>query len=284
MTSWLQVPRKIIKSEEGPRVRNYFLTLDNGEFANYFVALFNARMFSLVNDRELYVYDRANPVSVSYALLEETFQPTKGVRYASEMMSGVTVLAGSSDPRYAGFLRQVQKDTLRSNARTLFQWSPKILDSIMNTVNSQDLPTEYDVGVHIRSRTRFDVIRPPSMAIYVSAVEDAVSTQKLDKPSVFVLVSDPADFIEFRNLAPKTWKLFQVSPATSTIRGMNVASYNRQNAAVKLNAYVEHLTELYCMQQCETIVGTLSSDVGRFLYLTAKAPETFKSLDLQTYS
>ena len=111
-----------------------------------------------------------------------------------------------------------------------------------------------------------------------------MSTQKLDKPSVFVLVSDPADFIEFRNLAPKTWKLFQVSPATSTIRGMNVASYNRQNAAVKLNAYVEHLTELYCMQQCETIVGTLSNDVGRFLYLTAKTPETFKSLDLQTYS
>lgn len=279
MTSWIQVPRKL-RSEDGPRVRNYFLTLDDGEFAGYFISLFNAQMFSIVNTRELYVYDKANPISTTYSLLQETFEPTQGIRYVSEMMSGVTVLSGSSDPRYAGFLAQVPKNTLRSNAAPVLRWSQKMLGSIAEIVKAQSLPPKFDVGVHIRSRSRVDTIRPPTVASYVAAVEGVV---RVKEPTVFVLVSDPADFFEFQKAAPKTWKLFQVTPANSTIRGLNVTSFNRQNAAARLNAYKEHVTELYCMQQSATIVGTLSNDVGRFLYLTAATPDTFKSLDVQAY-
>lgn len=283
MTSWLQVPRKT-KSEDGPRVRNYFLRLEDGEFAGYFTALFNANMFSLLNTRELYVYDNANPISTTYSLLKETFEPARGVSYVSEMMRGVTVITGSSDSRYAGFLSKVPKDTLRSNAAPVLQWSQATLDSIMEIVKAQSLPAKFDVGVHIASRNRMDVIRPPTVASYVSAVEDALRGQKLKEPTVFVLASDPANFFEFQSLAPKTWKLFQVTPASSTIRGINMSSFNRQNVAVRLNAYREHLTELYCMQQCAAIIGTLSNDIGKFLYLTATTPTTFKSLDIQTYS
>jgi hypothetical protein len=283
MTSWIQVPRKL-RSEDGPRVRNYFLTLDDGEFAGYFISLFNAHMFSITNTRELYVYDKANPVSTMYSLLQETFEPTQGIRYVSEMMSGVTVLSGSSDSRYAGFLAQVPKDTLRSNAAPILRWSQPMLDSIEQIMEAQSLPPTFDVGVHIRSRNRVDIIRPPAIASYISATEDAVRAQKLKEPTVFVLASEPADFFEFQKAAPKTWKLFQITPAVSTIRGVNVTSFNRQSTAVKLNAYKEHVTELYCMQQSATIIGTLSNDIGRFLYLTAAAPNTFKSLDVQTYS
>ena len=283
MTSWLHVPRKL-RSEEGPRIRNYFLRLEDGEFASHFTALFNASVFSLVNSRELYVYDKANPISATYALLEDTFEPAQGIRYVSEMMSGVTVLTGNSDSRYSGFLAQVPKDTLRSNAAPVLRWSQTTLDSITAIAKAQNLPAKFDVGVHIASRNRMDVIRPPTVASYVSAVEDALRGQKLKEPAVFVLASDPANFFEFQSLAPKTWKLFQVTPASSTIRGINVSSFNRQNVAVRLNAYREHLTELYCMQQCAAIIGTLSNDIGKFLYLTATGPTTFKSLDVQKYS
>lgn len=159
-----------------------------------------------------------------------------------------------------------------------------MLDSIEQIMEAQSLPPTFDVGVHIRSRNRVDIIRPPAIASYISATEDVVRAQKLKEPTVFVLASEPADFFEFQKAAPKTWKLFQITPAVSTIRGVNVTSFNRQSTAVKLNAYKEHVTELYCMQQSATIIGTLSNDIGRFLYLTAAAPNTFKSLDVQTYS
>jgi hypothetical protein len=283
MTSWIHVPRKL-RSEEGPRVRNYFLRLEDGEFASHFTALFNASVFSLVNNRELYVYDKANAISATYALLEDTFEPAQGIRYVSEMMSGVTVLTGNSDSRYAGFLAQIPKDTLRSNAAPVLRWSQATLDSIIAIAKAQNLPEKFDVGIHIPSRNRMDVIRPPTVASYVSAVEDMLRDKKIKEPTVFVLVSDPANFFEFQNLAPKTWKLFQITPASSTIRGSNVGSFNRQSAAVRLNAYREHLTELYCMQQCASIIGTLTNNIGKFLYLTATTPTAFKSLDIQTYS
>lgn len=283
MTSWLQVPRKT-KSEDGPRVRNFFLRLEDGEFAGSFTALFNASMFSLINGRELYVYDNANPISPTYSLLKETFEPVQGIRYVSEMMSGVTVLTGSSDPRYAGFLAQVAKSTLRSNAAPVLRWNATMLGSITEIVKAQSLPSTFDVGLHIRSRNRIDVVRPPAITSYVTAVEDVVRAQKLKEPTVFVLASEPADFFEFQKAAPKTWKLFQVAPASNTIRGSNVGSFNRQSMATRLNAYREHLTELYCMQQSTTIIGSLSNEVGKFLYLTAKTADTFKSLDVQAYS
>jgi hypothetical protein len=189
MTSWLQVPRKT-KSEDGPRVRNYFLRLEDGEFAGYFTALFNASMFSLLNNRELYVYDNANPISTTYSLLKETFEPARGIRYVSEMMPGVTVITGSSDSRYAGFLAQIPKDTLRSNAAPVLQWSSTTVDSIMEIVKAQRLPANFDVGVHIASRNRMDVIRPPTVASYVSSVEDTLRAQKVKEPTVFVVASD----------------------------------------------------------------------------------------------
>jgi hypothetical protein len=241
-------------------------------------------MFGAMNTRALYVYDKSNPISTSYALLQETFEPVQGINYVSEMMAGVTVLTGSSDPRYAGFLTQIPKNALQSNANSILRWNSATLNSIMNIISSQNLPSNFDVGVHIRSRNRMDVIRPPTIAAYVSAVEDALRSQKAKEPSVFVLVSEPNDFSEFKNLAPKNWKLFQVLPSTTTIRGGNIGSFNRQSTAIKLNAYREHLAELFCMQQSTTIVSTLTNDVGRFLFLTSKTPDTFKSLDVQNYS
>ena len=101
MTSWIRVPRKL-RSEDGPRVRNYLLTLEDGDFTSYYLSLFNAYAFAAANGRELNVYDRSNPVSVSYPLLKDTLEPADKVSYVTEMMSGVTVLGGQGDPRYAG--------------------------------------------------------------------------------------------------------------------------------------------------------------------------------------
>jgi hypothetical protein len=287
MTSWLRVPRKSkTGEEEGPRLRNYFLRLESGEFTTYFLSLFNAHVFSNLGRRSLYIYDNSNPISTTYSLLKETFEPMKDVNYVSEMMTGVTVVTGRSDARYNGALTQISPDILRRIAAAALKWSPSILEKVRQSLAERRLPATFDAAVHIRSRSRFDTVRAPTTGAYVSAVEAAVRG-KADlsgnpvAPNIFVLTSSDADFLDFQNEAPKTWKLFQVSPNVGTIRGINVGSFNRQNSAIKLNAYIEHVTELYCMQQATVTIGTLSADIGRFLYLTAPS---FKSLDVQTYS
>jgi len=178
MTSWIRVPRKL-RSEDGPRVRNYFLTLEDGDFASYYLSLFNAYAFAAANGRELNVYDRSNPVSVSYPLLKETFEPVDKLTYASEMMSGVTVLSGQNDPRYAGLLTQMPPDVLRNLAYRVLQWSPAMMNRVKAVIASQKLPPTFDIGIHIRSRSRFDTIRAPTTATYVSTVEEVVRTQKM---------------------------------------------------------------------------------------------------------
>lgn len=283
MTSWIHTARKQ-KSEEGPKLRNYFLSPDNGEFVSYYLSLFNAHVFSNANNRSLYVYDKSNPISVSYSLLKDAFLNVPNINYVSEMMTGVTILNGRSDPRYSGLMPRLSKDVLRQTAAELLKWSPSILEKVNTTLTERKLPSTFDVGVHIRSRNRFDAFRAPVIAIYVSAVEDVCRRLKRDDLTVFVLAESPTDFVEFQRLAPPTWKLFQVQPNIGTIRGSNVGTYNRQNSAVKMNAYIEHVTELYCMQNCTNIVGTLSNDIGRFLYLTATDPTAFRSLDVQVYS
>jgi hypothetical protein len=286
MTSWIhtRLRLKSQKTEEGPKVRDYFLTLESGDFASYYVSLFNAHVFSNINGRGLYIYDKSNPISVSYSILKEAFLPVPNVSYVSEMMMGVTVLAGRSDPRYATLLPRLSKESLRLAGVTVLTWSPALKEKVQATLTDRRLPDEFDVGVHIRQRTRFDTIRAPTTAAYVSAVEDQARRLKRTDLTVFVLSADPADFIEFQRLAPATWKLFQVQPNVATIRGSNVSTFNRQNSAIKLNAYVEHVSELYCMQRAAHIVSTLSTDIGRFLYLTAADPAAFRSLDVQTYS
>ena len=283
MTSWIHTPR-IKKTEEGPKVRDYFLTVEGGDFASYYVSLFNAHVFSNVNGRALHIYDKSNPISVSYSILKEAFEPVPNVSYVSEMMTGVTVLAGRSDPRYATVLPRLSKESLRLAATTVLTWSPALLEKVQATLADRRLPDEFDVGVHIRQRNRFDTLRAPGAAAYVGAVEDYARRLKRNNLSVFVLSTDPADFAEFQRLAPTSWTLFQVQPNVSTIRGSNLTSFNRQNSAIKLNAYVEHVSELYCMQRAAHVISTLSTDVGRFLYLTATEPVAFRSLDVQTYS
>ena len=290
MTSWLHTRAKPkSKSEEGPKVRDYFLNLEGGDFATYYLSLFNAQVYSNANNRSLNVYDRANPVSVSYPLLKEAFEPVANVNYVSEMMTGVTILSGQSDQRYTGLLTRLSKDELRAAALRILKWSPTILQRVAETLKEQGLETSeqaasFDVGVHIRPRNRFDAVRAPNAASYVTSVEDIARRLKRTDLSVFVLTSELADFIEFQRAAPPTWKLFQVQPSNATIRGSNVSSFNRQNSAVKLNAYIEHVSELYCMQHCDAIIGSLTTNIGRFLYLTAPDPNAFRSIDTQVYS
>ena len=280
MTSWLQVDRQK-PSETGPKVRPYFFSLDNGEFSTHFNSFLYSYMYAQSNNRDLIVYDKSNPVSPNYALLQETFAPLNGLSYASEMRPMVTVLRPRNDVRVSQFLSTKAIPEIRTEARKILTWNPNVLVAINDVINYNGLEdiSSYDVGVHLHTPIRG---RSIPLQTYLDAVK-AISRGNGKSDLLVFVMGDLQLITEFSNLSPKTWKISQVSPTTQLIRGNSVSSFNRQSVANKTATYIEYLTELYCMQNCKNIVYNLGNDADRFLYLTAKS-ENLKSLDVSKWS
>jgi len=282
MTSWLKVPPK--KKEDGPpKPRPYFISLQDDEFCSHFNTLFYAHLYAKTNQRDLVVYDMTTPISASFPLLQETFAPVNGIEYASEMRSSTTILRPRDGQRFGPVISALRQDDLRLSARRTLTWNPTMLTQINEVVEENRLAEEYDAGVHIRSPVRFDSVRAPAIQTYIDAVQGVAD--RLEKPdlSVFVMVDDLSQFEAFSKAAPKTWVISTVRPRNSQVRGSRVGTLGRQGIATKMRAYVEFVTELYCMQRSANIICYLSNDIGRFLYLTGSAA-SLRSLDTPAWT
>jgi hypothetical protein len=282
MTSWLKVPLK--KKDEGPvKLRPYFISLQEDEFCSHFNTLFYSQLYAKTNVRDLIVYDMSTVISPSFSLLQETFAPVKGVEYASEMKPSVNIIRPKDGQRYGPVISALSQPDLRSAARAVLTWNQKTLEKIQASLEENRLDGDYDVGVHIRSPVRFDRVRAPAIQTYVDAVQGVADKLKKNDLTVFVMVDDLSQFESFAKAAPKTWVLSAVRPRNSLVRGGRVGTMNRQNSGTKLAAYVEFLTELYCMQRSKNVICNLSNDTGRFLYLTAEA-DSLRSLDTPAWT
>jgi hypothetical protein len=282
MTSWLKVPLKK-KEEEPVKARPYFVSLQEDEFCSHFNTLFYTQLYAKANLRDLIIYDMSTVISPSFSLLQETFAPVLGVEYASEMKPSVNIIRPKDGPRYGPILSALSQEDLRSSARSVLTWNPKILERINAAMEENRLANEYDVGVHIRSPVRFDRVRAPTIQTYVDAIQGVADKLKKDDLTVFVMVDDLTQFESFFKAAPKTWIISTVRPRNSLVRGGRVGTMNRQNSVTKLAAYVEFLTELYCMQHSKNVICNLSNDTGRFLYLTGGA-DSLRSLDTPAWT
>jgi len=282
MTSWLHVPPK--KKEDGPtKPRPYFVSLMQDEFCSHFNTLFYSRLFSETNQRDLLIYDMSTVISPSFSLLQETFAPMKGVEYVSEMKPSATVLRAKDPAKIIPLLNNLSQEELRSAARSALTWNPAMLEKVSAVIEENSLPEEFDAAVHIRSPVKFDRVRAPAVQTYVEALQALAKKLGKDDMSVFVMVDEVAQFEEFRKLAPKTWVLHTVRPRNSIVRGGRVGTMGRNSIAIKMAAYVEFITELYCMQHSMNVICNLSNDTGRFIYLTANAA-SLRSLDTPAWT
>ena len=276
MTSWIRTSRRTV--EETPRP--YFLSLGNDEFCAHFNTLFYSHTYAKSMSRDLVIYDKSTAISPSYSLLEETFAPINRVSYSSEMRALITILRAKDSAKFFPLLSKMNIQELRTEARAVLVWKPSMMEKIRSVVEENSLPDTFDVGVHIRFPKRFDTVRAPSVQTYVDAVSGEVS---VENPNVFVMADQSALLEEFRRLAPSKWIIHAVYPANSLLRGSSIDSFNRQSLVGKLRAYSEYVTELYCMQNCSKLICNLSTDAGRFLFLTGNA-EKFRSMDTPEWS
>ena len=282
MTSWLKVPPK--KKEDGPPVpRPFFISLQEDEFCSHFNTLFYAHLYAKTNRRGLVVYDMTTSLSASFPLLQETFAPVNGVDYATEMKPSATILRPKDGQRLGPVISALTQENLRLEARRTLTWNPAMLAKINSVLEENRLSEEYDVGVHIRAPVRFERARAPTIQTYVDAIQGVADKLGKSDLSVFVMVDDLGQFEAFAKAVPKTWVLSTVRPRNSLVRGGRVGTMGRQNPATKMAAYVEFLTELYCMQRSSNVICNLSVDTDRFLYLTANAA-SLRSLDTPVWT
>ena len=68
-----------------------------------------------------------------------------------------------------------------------------------------------------------------------------------------------------------------------SVNGQVQREFNAANSRTRMNAYMNFIAELVSIQRAEHIVCSFSSNVGRFLYLTAEDYTSVASVDIPKF-
>jgi len=275
MTSWLRVQRKTNTVE---RERAYTFDVTNTEG---FCSQFNNYLYSYAtainNGRNLYVFDKTNAVSSSFSLLKSTFISPDEVKFSDTSMPLFPKLtSGQTYP----VTKNMPFATLKGHAKKLFEVKPEILAECNKLLNSYPLPENYDVGVHIRSGDKVTKREIP-IERYIAALKLFQKTSGLDEMSIFVMTDSYSLFESLRLGADPSWTLYTIDSRDQT--GYNHDEFRQLTLRNRQASYIKFLSELLIMRNINTVICTLSSNVGKWLYVNVKDNATFKSLDITTY-
>ena len=276
MTSWLRVQRKANTSE---REKAYTFDVTNTEG---FCSQFNNYLYSYAtavnNGRNLYVFDKTNAISPTFPLLKSTFISPDEVKFSDTSMPLFPKLtSGQTYP----ITKNMPFATLKAYSKKLFEVRPEILAECNKLLDSYPLPENYDVGVHIRSGDKVTKREIP-IERYIAALKLFQKTSGLDEMSIFVMTDSYSLFESLRLGADPSWTLYTLDSRDQT--GYNNAEFRQLPLKNRQASYIKFLSELLIMRGINTVICTLSSNVGRWLYVNIKDDAVFKSLDVTTYT
>lgn len=270
MTSWIRVaPRRPVQNTS-----MLFETTDGGLCGNFNQFLY-AYEYSLKEGKPLQVYDLANPVSVAYPLLKNTFVDVSGVTYIDGMIPSASSTRRVID-RVMANAQATPIATLRKHAQQMFQWNPNFIPVLQNILSAVKLPETFDLGVHIRLSKTSD----RKTLVVDDYIKAAKAAQGSKASFTIFLMSDSSTAIsEFKKKAPSSWKIYTLPATIPNAEGYVQAQFNSAIARIRLTAYQTFMAELLVMQSISNIVTSFSNNVGRFLYYTVEYPENIISLD-----
>ena len=277
MTSWIRVPPKKTTEEV---VRPFLFKTSSAEFADEFNQYFYATVYSQSVKRPLMVYDMVNPLGTSYALIKETFVEVPGSSFTDSMMPNVTTLNAHDGTRVIPYVNSLQQDELQSTAASILEWSPSMIKDISVIRTRANIPDVIDVGVHMSSRNILRVSDVSSIvAAYFDAVRQIDTRLKKETLNIFVAAEQSLLLQEFLVKAPSNWKIFTVPQTNMNVNGFSVQTFERQQGRLRLESYKEFVAVLSCLQTCENLITSLSSEVGKFLFMTNTTMTYFRSME-----
>lgn len=281
MTSWIRVPPKK-KTED--TVRPFLFKTSSVEFADEFNQYFYTSLYSQSVKRPLTVYDMANPLGTSYALIKETFVEVPGTSFTDSMMPNVTTLNAHDGTRVIPYVNSLSQEDLQSSAASILEWSPSMINNISLIRTRANIPDVIDVGVHMSSR---GALRASDVSSVVAAYIDAIRQvdTRLKKPTLNVFVAAEQSLLlqEFLVKAAPNWKVFFIPQTNMNVNGFSVQTFERQQGRLRLESYKEFVAMLSCLQTSENLITSLSSEVGKFLFMTNTTMTYFRSMEATTF-
>lgn len=248
------------------------------QFNNYFYHVNYARRIG----KRIEVQEFPNCISDSYPLISSTF--------AAADISGVSFVE-SVEGRIPQMLHVKVFDqntrtppaTLQANAREILKWNPALEAQLQGIVATTGLPATFDLGIHIRSGDKIATKEMKAISIdrYVREIEAYLASSGLKSLRIFVM-SDNSEMLEQLKKRARGPFNFYTIESKHAVGGHTQSEFNARPFDEKFSEFMVFLTELYIMQRIPALVVTLTSNVGKFLYLTAR-PRFFKSLDVTNF-
>ena len=263
-----------------PKKDSLFFETDSAGFCAQFNNYLYASLYAKSLKTRLYVNDTSNSLSIRYPLLRNTFVPVADLSDV-QFTDGQILTASSMKNRVIPlrvFLSTVSPSNLRTAARSIFEWNDTLLEKMVKLVDH--LPSEIDVAVHMRAGDKIITgeMRPLTVEQYVREVEAYLRSSKKQSFNVFLMSDSPERIEEFTKKAPSSWKVYTLRSPIS-MGGHVQRFFNAAPARERMDSYISFMAELYVAQRVPRIFCTFSSNVGRFLYLTADDRTTVVSMD-----
>ena len=280
MTSWIkELPRKPIEKT------SFLYETTQAGFCSQFNNYFYSAMYASAKDTPLYVNDTSNAVSLRFPLIKNTFVPLRNVTFTdTNLLSAASLLAKSTSQKNAGalqmFLANVDRSQFRKVARQILVWEPSLLESI----HSRLVP-DVDVGVHMRAGDKIMTRESTDIPVetYIKALKKYQETSKKAALRVLVMTDSANRLEEFKKKKDPSWTIVNIAYPTN-VNGHNQRDFNEAPRQKRMNDYLDFIAELVVMQKARHIVCTFSSNVGRFLYLTADDTTSVVSVDMPAFA
>jgi len=269
MTSWLA--RNQVRRPARVEFDVTFKT-DMGGFCTQFNRYFYHAFYAKKIGKELQVFDGPSCLSDTVPLLRSTFQDISGIRF---LEAPAEEDSARTSAKLFDALTKTPRETLRASARDLLQWNPQVQIQIQEILKSTGLPAAFDLGIHIRTGQA----RPIALDRYLRAIDDYLFTSKMKSLKIFVMSDNSAILAQ---LKVRLKGPFQVYSIERTATGHVQSVFNAKPFDEKFNEYMTFLTELTIMQRIPVVHCSLSSNVGKFLYLTGNY-RSLRSIDMTDF-
>jgi len=250
-----------------------------------FCSQFNNYLYSVVlakkEKKTLFLFDKISPISLSYPILQNTFIMPPEVKPLTIIPPNAESVQRTHSKKIRHLLSYSSEEELRNTARSIFRFTPSMAEIVEKEIAKYSFP-KFDVGVHIRSGDK--ITAGEMAAIPIERYIRELQNYKSGKPvvNVFVMTDNPSLLDGLRtDSGLQIYSLEHKSPCS----GAHVQSeFNRSPRKTKEEAYIQFITELSILQKVPGVICTLSSNIGRFLYITREDVSKFKSLDVPVYT
>ena len=267
MTSWGQ--QHHIKKLTG-----YLYQTNEGGFCSLFNNLFYNWLICEKKKISLYCLDKPSPLSLNAPFFQPLLQPIPYLQFINYSNPSLKLIPNAEK---TNLLYGLSEKDICEKAKRFFQWTPSFASQLAT------LPVTPTIGVHIRAGDK--ITTKEMLAISIDTyIQTIASLTKEPNPIVFVM-SDTFQRIEelkqrVREKGLK-WEIHHFPPLS--LKEHVQLEFNLQSKEEKYKSFLQFMSELQVMRECPSLVCSLSSNVGRWLYMVGKALQ-FKSVDIPKFS